>query len=208
MLTNFDAISGLERYHLMTQVIVPRPIAWILTPDSSAFSTCSYNLAPYSYFNAVSSAPPLIMFSAGHKPDGEQKDTRYNFVEHGYAVIHIPSVADMQDVSASAATLPHGDSEQLRQSLELTRVEGWHLPRLEKSKIAMLCSFYEQTLIGDASQAVLYGKVESLYVDDAIVAEDAKGRPRVNAEGLDPLSRLGADSYGDLGQVLRLKRPA
>lgn len=53
-----------ETYHLLTQVIVPRPIAWVLSVGEQG----GHNLAPYSFFNAVSAEPPLVAFSVGRSP--------------------------------------------------------------------------------------------------------------------------------------------
>ncbi|HCH70255.1 MAG TPA: hypothetical protein DE042_07255, partial [Colwellia sp.] len=56
---NFSEFSQNQRYHLMTQTIIPRPIAWALTDSNNG----QLNLAPFSYFTAVSSAPPILMIS-------------------------------------------------------------------------------------------------------------------------------------------------
>ncbi len=71
-----SSISPTQIYHLMTQTIIPRPIAWVLT-DSGEHN---YNLAPFSYFTPVASNPPLLMFSVGKKPSGETKDTTRNVI--------------------------------------------------------------------------------------------------------------------------------
>lgn len=68
---NLDDLSSTEVYYTMTETLVPRPIAWVLSENLSG----SYNLAPFSYFTAVCSNPPLIMISVGKKPDGSPKDT-------------------------------------------------------------------------------------------------------------------------------------
>ena len=80
MRQSFSDLNPSERYHIMTQVVIPRPIAWVLTAndgDQSNHSSSRFNLAPFSYFNAISSDPPLVMMSIGKKPDGEEKDTRH-----------------------------------------------------------------------------------------------------------------------------------
>jgi flavin reductase (DIM6/NTAB) family NADH-FMN oxidoreductase RutF len=60
---DFSDFTAAQRYHLMTQTIIPRPIAWALTDSDNG----SYNLAPFSYFTAVSSEPALLMLSVGKK---------------------------------------------------------------------------------------------------------------------------------------------
>ena len=61
---NVEELTGTEAYHLLTQTVIPRPVAWILTENEEG----DYNLAPFSFFTAISSRPPLIMFSVGSKP--------------------------------------------------------------------------------------------------------------------------------------------
>ena len=61
MLVNLSEFSRPDAYFAMTQTVLPRPVAWVLSENENG----SYNLAPYSFFNAVSSDPPLLMFSVG-----------------------------------------------------------------------------------------------------------------------------------------------
>ena len=74
MIIQFADLKPLQRYHMMTQTIIPRPIAWVLTENDNGSS----NLAPFSYFTALCSDPALVVLSIGKKPDGSLKDTRHN----------------------------------------------------------------------------------------------------------------------------------
>ena len=62
MILQLDQFKASQRYYLMSQTLVPRPVAWVLSEND----TGNYNLAPFSYFNAICSAPPLIMLSIGN----------------------------------------------------------------------------------------------------------------------------------------------
>ena len=74
MIVELHSLTPAQVYLHMIQVLVPRPIAWVLSENASG----SFNLAPFSYFNAVCSDPPLIMLSVGKKPDGSFKlDMQY-----------------------------------------------------------------------------------------------------------------------------------
>ena len=90
MLIELAGRSCDETYHLLTQVIVPRPIAWVLSVGEQG----GHNLAPYSFFNAVSAAPPLVAFSVGRspRPDAPVKDTADNLRTHGEHTIMLPPV--------------------------------------------------------------------------------------------------------------------
>ena len=82
---DMSTMTPAEVYATLTQVVVPRPVAWVLSDNGDG----GWNLAPYSYFNAISSDPPMIMLSLGRKPDGCDKDTRVNLAERGEFVVHI-----------------------------------------------------------------------------------------------------------------------
>lgn len=210
MRQKFSDLNPSERYHIMTQVVIPRPIAWVLTAndaDQASTQASGFNLAPFSYFNAISSDPPLVMMSIGKKADGEQKDTRANFLQQKSMVIHIPSAEDMQAVSDSAETLPYGDSEIEKFGLALVEEQGWSLPRLAQCRVAMLCTYYDVIEIGPNQQAILFCKVEDLYLDDDLVQRDSRDRLVISAESINPLSRLGANQYAAMGDVLHLARP-
>ncbi|MFV2033306.1 MAG: flavin reductase family protein, partial [Gammaproteobacteria bacterium] len=85
MIVPFDTLSPAKVYFTLIQTLMPRPVAWVLSenPDES------YNLAPFSYFNAICSDPPLIMLSIGVKPDGGPKDSRLNIEAGKDFVVHI-----------------------------------------------------------------------------------------------------------------------
>ncbi|UCN01334.1 flavin reductase [Sulfurimonas sp. SWIR-19] len=66
-----------QRYQLMAQTIIPRPIAWICTQDAKG----TLNITPFSYFMGLSSEPHTMIVSIGYKSDGSQKDTLKNLRE-------------------------------------------------------------------------------------------------------------------------------
>ena len=188
-------------YALMTQVIVPRPVAWVLSDDGEG----GWNLAPYSYFNAISSDPPMIMLSLGRKPDGSEKDTRVNLAERGEFVVHIAHRELAEAVTATAATLPSGVSEVEKLGLETTSMPGSAVPRLSVCRVALACTHDVTHEIG--RQGVVFARVRHVHVDDAVMGEDAKGRPKVLADRLDPIARLGGGEYLTAGEVITVARP-
>ncbi|CCQ10532.1 FIG01201788: hypothetical protein [Pseudoalteromonas luteoviolacea B = ATCC 29581] len=200
---NFSDFSPTQIYHLMTQTIIPRPIAWILTDSGSE----NYNLAPFSYFSAVSSAPPLLMFSAGKKPTGEIKDTVKNIVNTKQCVVHIASANDASLVTQTAATLAHGESEVSLNQIKLTEFSGFSLPRVEHCKVAYGCELYEIKELGDTPQTLVFVKITTLFLDERVIELDAKGRIKVHADKIDPLARLGAGDYAAITEPFALKRP-
>jgi flavin reductase (DIM6/NTAB) family NADH-FMN oxidoreductase RutF len=204
MYIDFAPLAPDQIYQQMIQTLIPRPIAWVLSGNADD----SYNLAPFSYFNAVCSDPPLLMLSIGRKPDGSLKDTRVNIEQRRHFVIHIPHRQQAEVLTATAASLPAGESEVQREGLQTVAFADFQLPRLADCRVAYACECHEVREIGAARQALILGEVRALYVDDAVLVEDNKGRRKVAADKLDPLGRLGADEYLGGGEIIRLRRPA
>jgi flavin reductase (DIM6/NTAB) family NADH-FMN oxidoreductase RutF len=197
---HFEHLTPKERYQCLAQAIIPRPIAWVLTSNGASGDL---NLAPYSFFTAICSDPPLVLISAGKKAVGEEtgapKDTRRNILEHKDFVIHLPGTDQINAVQDSAATLAHGDSELTRLGLETVPFDGFSLPRLKACPVALACRLYRLDEIGHAPQAVIYGEVMAMHVDDAIL-DDEQG---IDPLSMDPLARLGGRNYAQLGRLLQ-----
>lgn len=204
MQIKLDELSSPMAYFTMTQTVVPRPIAWILSENEDA----GFNLAPFSYFNAVCSDPPLVMVSIGTQDDGSEKDTLRNIKARSQFVIHIASSSQLPELNQSSATLPPGESEVLANRLQTTSVEGFRMPRLSDCKIALMCERYQIQTIGNNQQSLLFAEIREIYLDDDCVEVGDKGRLKVLAERVQPLARLGASEYASFGDVLVARRPA
>ncbi len=203
MILDFDELTANQRYFQTIQTLLPRPIAWALSENDGG----GFNLAPFSYFTAVCSEPPLVMISMSRKTETEPKDTCANITARERFVIHIPSRDDLEAMNASSATLPAGISEVEHLGLELTDFDGFPLPRLKSAKVAYGCSLYEIKEIGDAPQTLIFGKIERMYLDDSILELRDDGRIKVDAARLDPVARLGAGEYAFLTDITKLARP-
>ncbi|MEM7563515.1 MAG: flavin reductase family protein [Pseudomonadota bacterium] len=204
MQIKLDELSTAQTYFTMTQTVLPRPIAWLLSENDDG----GYNLAPFSYFNAVCSDPPLMMVSIGKQDDGSDKDTTRNVRAREDFVIHIASSDQLTELNQSSATLPPGISEVEDNNLELTSVEGFRMPRLSDSKIAFFCKTHEMKMIGrEQQQTLLFAEVIEIYVADDCVEINDQGRLKILAGQIQPLSRLGASQYASFGEVLSARRP-
>ena len=202
MHVDMSSLSAIEAYATMTQTIVPRPVAWILTRND----TDDFNLAPYSYFNAVSSDPPMVMFSSGMRPDGSLKDTRYNLEQRGDCVIQIAHREMAEAMTASSATLPRNTSEINELGLALTEMPGSDLPRLADCRVAYAATLRDTKKIGH--QWLGFLELTSLYLDEKVVGSDKKGRLKVLADKVDPIGRLGGGEYVLAGELISIDRPA
>lgn len=197
----FDQLSGNQRYHLITQTITPRPIAWVMTKNENE----SFNLAPFSYFAPISSDPALLMVSIGNKTTGIAKDTKYNLLREKECVLHIPSGDLINAVNESSASLSYGESELTRTGLSLTDFTET-LPRIAEAKVAIHCKLFDIHTLGNATFNAIYLEILDLYVDEDLVTED-KSRIFIDNKKLNPLARIGGDDYALLGETVTIKRP-
>lgn len=203
MLLDFSKMTPNQCYGAMVQTIVPRPIAWVLSDNGDG----SVNVAPYSFFTGICSDPPLLMLSAGKKDAEIEKDTRLNIRERTNFVVHIPNTGHIDQVNASSATLPHGQSEVDLAKLELIDIDGFDLPRIASCDVAMACALYRLDEIGSVPQAVIYGEIQSMIINDDLIVPNEKGRFEIDSTKLDPLSRLGGSFYSSIGDKLTAQRP-
>ena len=203
MLIELGDMKPQEAYFLMTQSVIPRPICWALTANHDD----SLNLAPFSYFNAVASDPPTVVFSIGLQPDGSDKDTLTNIEARPGFVINIASDSQLADLNQTSATLPYGTSEVTENDIALAEVEGFTMPRIADCKLAMMCERLHVQLVGNSKQSLVFAEIKSIYVADDCVEITNKGRTRILAERIRPLARLGAGEYATFGEILNAKRP-
>ncbi len=211
MLVELAGLSTTAVYHLMTQVIVPRPIAWVVSDNGSGPEAARWNLAPFSYFNAVASDPPTVMFSVSpsRRGDGRSaaKDTLENVMLRPEHTIAIAARAQVDAVEASSSDVPPGTSEFPLAGIEPVAWD-WPVPRPAGAPVALGCTVDRIVTIADGPQRVVLSRVERIWVDDAACGHDPKGRLQVDPTLLDPLLRLGAGQYGRLGAPLRPAAPA
>ena len=202
MLLDLTDMSPGRVYFTMIQTLIPRPVAWVLSDNGND----SFNLAPFSYFNGVASDPPMIMLSIGRKPEGEIKDTRRNIIERNEFVVHIAHREQAPLVTETSRVLPAGESELANVELELTAFGDFRLPRIADCRVAMACERYRVEDI-TPTQALILATVKAIYVDDSVTTEDDKGRTKIHADRIDPITRLGGDEYGLFGGIINVPRP-
>lgn len=189
-----------ENYHLMTGCVVPRPIAFVSTVSDDG----QPNLAPFSYFNAVTSDPPTLCFSPGYRSRGEEhKDTLANIEATGEFVVNVVTVELGEAMNATAADFPAGTNEFEVVGLTPAPSKIVKPPCVAESPISMECKLYQVFHIGPkraGGGALVIGEIVMFHVDDALYDN---GRIRVN--DLNPLGRLAGTEYTTLGRIISLK---
>jgi flavin reductase (DIM6/NTAB) family NADH-FMN oxidoreductase RutF len=114
------ALSKKDRYALLTQTIIPRPIAWVLT-DNNQEGNSGWSLALFSFFNGIASEPPMVMFSiSSWDVSGKVKDTLANIRNKNAFTIGIASKDLVKQVQQTATQLSAGVSEVTEYGISVT----------------------------------------------------------------------------------------
>lgn len=189
-------------YKIMVASIVPRPIAWVSTlgPDGQP------NLAPFSFFNAVCSRPPTLLFASGVRGvDGQQKDTGLNAAKTGEFVINVVTEELAEAMNKTATELPPDVNEFEYAGLEAAPSVAVAPPRVAASPVAFECKVSQIVQVGDGAPGsgyIVIGEVLYLHVDDAILAENY----RVNTDVFHPIGRMSGPRYAKTTDVFELFR--
>ncbi len=179
-----------EKYKLMAQTIIPRPIAWIVTEDDGVV-----NIAPFSYFIGLSATPPTVLVSIAHKQDGMPKDTLLNIRKHKKCTICMVDEKNLEKMHFSSKALPKDISESEVFDIKTTSIFEEFPPMIEDVPCAYFCTFNQEIDLGGSNVPVIL-KVEQIYVKD----ENITNKERVTIE-FNPVARIGK-SYAFLGDEI------
>jgi len=155
---------------LMFNLIVPRPIAWITTISPSGV----VNLAPFSFYNGITSKPPLIMVSIGKRKDGTPKDTARNIRQTGQFVVNLVTEEFLKPMAESGKDFPPHESELEVLGLQTESSLVVKPPRIKGVRAALECSVYKIIEIGDTPMDLVIGKVEAFHFDRKLL-ETSRG---------------------------------
>jgi len=181
-------------------MVSPRPIGWISSLDAQGQA----NLAPYSFFNALADAPPMVMFSStGSKPDQPYaKDSVANIRATGEFVCNLVGYEMRDAMNASSAALAAGDDEFEAAGLTTAPSSVVAPPRVAGVPGALECKIYQIVdLPGEANHMVI-GEVVGIYIDEAVLKDGVFDVLKYN-----PLARLGYRDYATVRELFSLNRP-
>ncbi|RYE76583.1 MAG: flavin reductase family protein [Hyphomicrobiales bacterium] len=179
-------------------IVSPRPIGWISTRSKEG----AVNLAPYSFFNAVSDGPKLVMFSSAG-----MKDSAAFAIESGEFVANLATTVLAAALVRSSAPAPRGVSEFAIAGLTEAACEIVAAPRVAESPAALECKvtewFWPKGLDGQPSENVMViGEVVGIHIDPSILVDGM-----IDTALAQPLSRLGYLDYAGAGPVFQMPRP-
>ena len=179
-------------------IVAPRPVGWISTMNVAG----DVNLAPYSFFNAFSSAPMILGFSS----EGA-KDSATYARETGEFVWNLASFDLRHAMNASAAPLPRGTSEFAHAGLAAAPSRLVKPPRVAASPAALECRVtgiieLRDICGGSVNCFLVLGQVVGVHIDDRFIIDG-----RVDTAAMQPLARCGYADYAVVERVFSLVRP-
>lgn len=180
-------------YRMITSCVVPRPIAWITTQGADGV----VNVAPFSSYNYVASAPPMVAVNISSR-EGVLKDTARNIVQTGEFVVNVPDEASLELMHLTSAEHPPGESEAEAHGLALIPSRFVRPPRIAQTPIQLECVLDQAVVLGEGFNTLYIAKVIAFHLDDEIF----DGR-YVDVAKLRPLVRLSGPHYAGLGDIVR-----
>ncbi len=190
-------------YKLLVGSILPRPIGWISTVDAAGLA----NLAPFSFFNAVCSRPPTVLFCPTVREfDAGPKDTLRNVRTTGEFVVNIVTEAVAEAMNLTSTELPPQVDEFQLAGLTAAPSAVVAPPRVAESPIHFECQVHQIVDLGSepGAGAVVLGRIVHLHVDPSVLLGDDK----INLAALRPIGRLAGPSYCRVSDVFQMPRPA
>ena len=183
--------------------MVPRPIAWV----SSVHPNGVVNLAPYSFFNAITSDPPMVIISFnGYHQHGGEKDTLYNIKTSREFVVNMVPLALKEAMNVSTAPVPHHVDELQLAGLTTEDSVLVKAPRVAEAPIHLECELYQEIslpcTLADSINTMIIGSVLGVHIKDEVLTDGLVDLGKIN-----PLARLGYLQYTTVDTIFEMDRP-
>ncbi|GAA2164900.1 flavin reductase (DIM6/NTAB) family NADH-FMN oxidoreductase RutF [Humibacillus xanthopallidus] len=182
-------------YRLLTASVVPRPIAWVSSRSVDGVD----NLAPHSFYTVVSTDPPMVAFTSVGR-----KDTLDNVEATREFVVNLTPEWLFEQVNGTGTDYPSGVSEFDAEGLQREESLTVAPPRVAESPVVLECRLHEVRPTGNCW--VVVGEVLHVAVAEDVLDESVPGSPHVDIHRIKPLSRLGRDEWGLLGEIREIAR--
>lgn len=179
-------------------IVTPRPIGWIGSKGRDG----SINLSPYSFFNAVSDRPKLVMFSSTGR-----KDSARNVEETGVFTANLVSRGLVEKMNHSSISVPYGTNEFALAGLTAEPGRLVDAPYVGEAFAVLECRVTEimqpKGLDGQPTENVMvFGQVVGIHIDEAIIRDG-----RLDMALARPVARMGYMDYSEGSDVFELVRP-
>ncbi|BBK31835.1 flavin reductase (DIM6/NTAB) family NADH-FMN oxidoreductase RutF [Stella humosa] len=186
---DFATLAPADRYKLLIQVVVPRPIALVTAIDAAG----RVNAAPYSFFNVMSQTPPLVVLGIDVRSDGSPKDSVQFPRESGEFVVNMVDFAMAEAMNVCAIDFPPGENELAAAGLATLPSTKVGAPRIAAAPASLECRKVSLIEVGPNGRSILVGEVVHLHIRDDAMADTE--RLYVDPARLDIVGRLGGAGY-------------
>jgi flavin reductase (DIM6/NTAB) family NADH-FMN oxidoreductase RutF len=199
-------IIGTEAmYKLMIGCVVPRPIAWVSSVDANGVA----NLAPFSYFMAITHDPPTIAFSSSPRAlsggGRGKKDTLRNVEATREFVVNMVDDALAEQMNVTSGDYAPDVDEFVQAGLEVAPSLKVKAPRVAAAPINMECRVVQIIPVGNAPSHLVIGEIVQLHFRDDVY-DPATGR--LDMHRLRPVGRLAGHLYTHVHEIFEMKRPS
>ena len=195
MILDPSAVSPGDLYRFMISVVVPRPIAFVSTVGRDG----RFNVAPFSYYNAITNRPPLLGISINRR-EGVPKDTLRNIEQTEEFVVNSVDEPLAAQMVLSSGDWPDDVDEFALTALTPVPSDLIKPPRVGESPVSMECRLHRLIELGSTSFVI--GEILRAHVRDSVLTDG-----RVDIAKLRPLGRLGGDGYSVVRDVIHMPRP-
>ncbi len=193
-------LSARQRYRLMISLVVPRPIGWISTRSADG----ERNLAPFSFFNALSSSPMLVGASLGRRGGGP-KDTLTNIRQTGVFTVNLVGSKHLDAMVRTSGEFAAHVDEFSDAGLQAAESERIDVPYVADAVAAFECRLFREVDLGASPSVLVIGEVVAVHLGQDLTMDPETYH--VDVASLDPVGRLGGDEYTLLGEVRVVGRP-
>ena len=188
MLFDFADVAPKYRYKLIASTVTPRPIAWVISQDAGGV----LNAAPFSFFNAFSSDPPIIGIGIAGRSSGLHKDTRANVAATGEFVVNLVSEEAAQAMNITAIDFDPLVNELAEAGLTPLASVRVKPPRIAESPVAMECVLHQIVDFSPTNSLVL-GRILAMHVRDDAVLDAASAH--IDTPKLHLIGRMHGTSW-------------
>lgn len=197
-----NELSHRELYRTLLIAVGPRPIAWVSTLSKSGVP----NLAPFSFFNVVSSNPPMLGFAPGVRrlQDGsEPKGTLVNIRETGEFVVNVVTFALAEVMNVTSGEYEHGVNEFDLAGIATRASQIVHPPQVADSPVSFECKLNRILDFGNpVSGSLVIGQIVALHIEDRVLHDG-----QLAMDSLDLIGRMGGAQYARTTNRFEMQRP-
>ncbi|HSG04770.1 MAG TPA: flavin reductase family protein [Nitrospiria bacterium] len=180
-----QSLSPSDAYDFVVSLVIPRPIALITTTSPEGVP----NAAPFSFFNAVATNPPHVVFSSD-RWKGKKKGTIINIEASKEFVVNIVDEALADGMARTADTHPPGTNKIEAAGLNIKPAKTVGTPRIAEAPVALECRLVSLQLLDEAAVDLVIGRVENFYIRDDLVKNG-----KVDPKDLHAIGGIGLSNY-------------